>query len=263
LEFKSKWYNLEDANPKIAESAKGELIKDILSLANGNTNVAGEKSYLIIGVSDELNNGVRDLSDVVSQKPITRQRLLDIVNAVCEPAIEDILCDPLTVDGKRLIAITIFPSPHVFETIKELKTSRPSYDPYTVFVRHGDGVRTASTKERIALQQLKKLRFTETRNVPPMPFGAFIGALIAGAMGPKILENKQDSQKQKNTKTLASILVGGMLGGIIGLNYEQIKSFSITWQQASRKGKVVGAMGGSAALIFSLWISKILSRKND
>ena len=78
LEFKRQWYDLENSNPKIAESARGEMIKDILSLANGNTSVAGETSFLIIGVSDETNeHGHRDLFDVITQKPISRQRLLD------------------------------------------------------------------------------------------------------------------------------------------------------------------------------------------
>ena len=160
LEFKRQWYDLENSNSQIAKANKGEMIKDILSLANGNTNVAGEESYLVIGASDDKeDDGERELFEVVSLKPITRQRILDIVNPYCEPSIEDIFCEDIVVDGKKLLVITLLPSPHVHETTQKLKTKKITYDEYTVFVRHAEGVRTASTKERIALQGLKKLQF--------------------------------------------------------------------------------------------------------
>jgi hypothetical protein len=262
LEFKRQWYELESPNQRKAESAKGEMIKDVLSLANGNTNVAGEMSFLVIGASNEIDeNGHRELFNVVSEKPINRQRILDIVNPWCDPPIEDILCDDVLVDGKQLIVITILPSPHVHETIKKLKTAKVTYDEYTVFVRHAEGVRTASTKERVALQQLKKLRFNETKNVPPVPFGAILGALLVGQLGPQILAKEGDSKEQIRAKTIVSAGIGAFIGGIIGINYSQIKSFPLLWQQTSKRGKFIGVMSVSAFGILYWWVMKYISRK--
>lgn len=262
LEFKRQWYDLENPNPKKAESDKGEMIKDILSLVNGNTNVAGETSYLIIGVSNEVDkNGNRELFDVTSQKPITRQRILDIVNTFCDPSIEDILCDEVSFKGKQLLLITILPSPHVHETVKRLKTAKITYDEFTVFVRHAEGVRTASTKERLALQQIKKLRFSETKNVPPVSFGAFLGALVMGMMGPKILAKPNDSKEQVRTNAIASAGVGAFFGGMVGLNYHQIKTFFGEWKLATPKGKVISAMGFSAFGLGFWWLLNYWTKK--
>jgi hypothetical protein len=263
LEFKRQWYDLESLDSKKGEASKGEMIKDILSLANGNTIVAGEKSYLIIGASNEMNeNGCRELFDFSSQKPIARQRILDIVNPFCDPSIEDILCDEIQINGKQLLVITILPSPHVHETIQRIKTAKVTYDKYTVFVRHAEGVRTASTKERLALQELKALRFSETRNVPPIPFGAFMGALTMGLIGPKMLVKEGDSQEKITSATIASAGVGAFFGGMIGFNYSQIKTLPTIWQQSTPKGKTIGIMATSAFGLFFFWLISVLSRRN-
>lgn len=263
LEFKRKWYELENSNPKKAEGDKGEMVKDILSLANGNTNVAGEESYLVIGASNEIDeSGNRELFDIESAKPITRQRILDIVNPYCDPSIEDILCEEISVDGKKLLVITILPSPYVHETIKKLKTAKVTYDEYTVFVRHAEGVRTASTKERLALQELKKLRFNETLNVPPMPYGAFIGALFLGFLAPKLLIKDDDSREKVLPVQIAGGSVGAFIGGMIGTNYSQLKRFPIDWKQATPRGKMIGTMGMTAFGLGFWWLVNYLSRKS-
>jgi hypothetical protein len=262
LEFKRQWYELENPNQKKAEADKGEMIKDILSLANGNTNVAGEESYLVIGASNEIDEyGNRELFDAISSKSITRQRILDIVNPFCDPSIEDILCDAILIDGKKLLTITILPSPYIYETTQKLKTARVTYDKYTVFVRHAEGVRTASTKERLALQELKKLRFNETMNVPPVPFGAFMGALFLGLLAPKLITKQGDTNEKISSARIAGASVGAFMGGMIGSNYAQLKTLPATWKQATPRGKVVGTMGATAFGLGFWWFVNYLSRK--
>jgi hypothetical protein len=264
LEFKRQWYELESSNPRKAEGDKGEMIKDILSLANGNTTVAGEEAYLVIGAANEIDEtGNRELSDVVSKKPITRQRILDIVNPYCDPSIEDILCEEIVMDGKKLLAITILPSPHVHETTQKLRTAKVTYDEYTVFVRHAEGVRTASTKERLALQDLKKLRFSETVNVPPTPFGAFIGALFLGLIGPKLIIKENDPKEKINAVRIAGASVGAIMGGLIGSNYYQIKSLRSEWRQSSQRQKVAMTMGGIAYSLGAWWLIRFRERKRS
>ncbi len=262
LEFKRKWYELESSDPKKAEADKGEMIKDILSLANGNTNVAGEESYLVIGASDELDNvGYRELFDFVSAKPVTRQRLLDIVNPFCDPSIEDLACEEFFIDGKRLLVLTILPSPHVHETTAKLKTAKVIYDKYTVFVRHAEGVRTASTKERLALQDIKKMRFRDTLNVPPIPFGTFMGALFLGLLAPKMITREGDSNEKILSARIAGASVGGFMGGMIGTNYAQIKKIPLVWRQASQMGKVIGTMSAMAYGLGFFWLLQYWNRK--
>ena len=260
LEFKREWYDLE--NPRKAGAAQGEMIKDILSLANGNTNVAGEESYLIIGAANDIDeHGNRELFDVVSVKPITRQRILDIVNPFCDPSIEDILCEEILIDGKKLLVITILPSPHVHETIQRLKTAKVTYDEYTVFVRHAEGVRTASTKERLALQELKKVRFSQTLNVHPIPFGAFMGALFWGLLGPKLITKEGDPKEKINSARVATASVGGFMGAMVGSYYAQLKTIPLAWKQSTPKGRTIGIMAASALGLGSSWLMHYWNRK--
>lgn len=258
LEFKRQWYELE--NPKKAEAAKGEMVKDILSLANGNTNVAGEASYLVIGASNEIDEqGNRELFDVESAKPITRQRILDIVNAYCDPSIEDLLCEEILIDGKKLLVITVLPSPHVHETIQKLKTSKVTYDEYTVFIRHAEGVRTASTKERVTLQEIKKLRFYDTINVSPTRFGALMGAFFMGLLGPKLVPPKEGQNLM--AVGIAGASVGGLLGGLIGSNYSEIKKIPLAWKQATPKDNVIRLMAAAAYGLGSWWLIRFWDRR--
>jgi hypothetical protein len=81
LEFKREWYRLDDADGEAKKRQKDELIKDVLSLVNGNASVAGEEAHLVIGADDELNaDGIRELHDV--SVPITADDILKIVTKV-------------------------------------------------------------------------------------------------------------------------------------------------------------------------------------
>lgn len=52
LEFKRQWYWNDSTLPNEMGDKWGELIKDLISLANGYINKAGEYRYLIIGFSE-------------------------------------------------------------------------------------------------------------------------------------------------------------------------------------------------------------------
>lgn len=53
LEFKRRPYNLDSDNAETKKRQRDELIKDILSLANGSPTTVGDKAYLIIGADDK------------------------------------------------------------------------------------------------------------------------------------------------------------------------------------------------------------------
>jgi len=181
LDFKRQFYNIDAADGNIRKRQRQEFVKDILSLANGNANVAGETAHLVIGAAETLDeNGNRELFDV-GGLDIKSQKLLGIVNSFCEPPLQDLWCDIVEIDNKQLLVITIPPSPYLYETTQKLETPTQTYSPYVVFVRRDENVDIASAREREAIAQLKRLRYQETQNAPPVQFGAALGALLMGS----------------------------------------------------------------------------------
>jgi hypothetical protein len=234
LDFKREWYRIDDPNGKTKKRHRNELIKDILSLANGNTISVGESSYIVIGVDDEFNeNGDRKLYDIDDALP-TSQRILQIVNAACEPSIENICCDLIELNGKRIFAITIPPSPHLHETTRSLSTPHGQiYSKHLVFVRHNEGIQIASAKEREAIQKLKTLHFTEQKNAPPILFGAALGAILGGSMAGGLAKKTSSQKEDEISAALAGVIAGGTFGGLAGNAYKDLSSIKSEWPYRS------------------------------
>ncbi len=53
LEFKQDMYAIYSKEPRIPQQQRGELIKDILSLANGSFDTVGQDAIIIVGVGDK------------------------------------------------------------------------------------------------------------------------------------------------------------------------------------------------------------------
>lgn len=160
LDFKREFYDIESTDPNARERQWGEFIKDILALANGNVNIAGETGYIIFGVGDRISAvGTRELFDVGHLK-VTRQQILDKVNAASSPPLSDLQCDLLLLGGQRIFVISIPPSPYLHETTRRLITSRgQSYPEHSVFIRRGEGIHTASMPEIQAISAEKQRVF--------------------------------------------------------------------------------------------------------
>ncbi len=246
LEFKRKLYKLDDSDPKIQERQRGELIKDILSLANGNATTVGEKAYLIIGAADKLQaDGTRTLFDVEATT-LTPRRILQLVNPACTPPLEDIECHTVEIEGKRLLVITIWPTPHLHETTRDLKTStgtaqskNTSFTKHIVFIRHNESVAVASDRERETIRKLKRIHFTDTRKPSPMPFGALVGAVSGSWMAAA-----PDAPSRPATKEyiIARLIAGSVLGSgtgwLIGLLYGNWKEYRYQWHFLSPLGRI-------------------------
>ncbi len=156
LDLKRELYGIFHPDSSIRDMQWGELIKDVLSLANGNIGTAGKPGNLVIGVADELNqHGIRELYDV-GDVILTGQQVLDKINAVCRPHLPNIYCEILLLDGIRIFVITVPPTPHLHETIRALKTPKATYPENTVFIRRKEGVGVASTEERDAIKAEKQ-----------------------------------------------------------------------------------------------------------
>jgi hypothetical protein len=254
-EFKREWYKIDASNPgPTVKRQKGELTKDILSLANGNAIVAGEEAYLIIGASNQINaEGTRDLFDV-AQTGIDTHRILGIVNASCDPPLEEINCDTVILDGKRLVVITIPPTPHLYETTQKLETQDHPYDAYTVFIRHGEDIQTASAREREAILKMKQITFNEMRNPPAMQFGAIVGACAGAVIASSLSGEKLVSNKRYwPISGLTGIGLGGLIGWFVGYVHSSRYEIRLKWPRTSTTRRAMG-IGAASVAAAGTWL---------
>jgi len=155
LEFKQEFYHIDHAQKEVQRREWGELIKDVLALANGNIGTAGQTAYLMIGVADGLrSDGSRALFDV-GDAPITTKRLLEKLNDFCEPPFADVGVEKVALDGKHIIVVTIPPSPYLHETTERIETHKSTFSEHTIFVRRSEHIQIATPRERIAIAEEK------------------------------------------------------------------------------------------------------------
>lgn len=157
LDFKRKFYEIDHPEKKVSELQSGELIKDVLSLANANVWATDQPGYLVVGVGDQLKGDRRDLFDVGSLEDlkISPKRLLEKVNGFCRPPLADIDCEIVPLDGHRILVISIPFSPHLHETTKDIRAQSGTYREHTVFIRRAESVGIASAQERQAIREYK------------------------------------------------------------------------------------------------------------
>jgi predicted HTH transcriptional regulator len=177
LEFKQE-YNLdknrENQNniQKWNEYIDGqwdELIRDLLSIINGNIGVPNEMGYLIIGVDDKRNvDGTRNTYDM-KNIAISETQILSKINDSCYPQIPSLSIERVNFEGKTIIVIILPPSPYIHETNRQLNVSRgkfksdqlvecitKNYTEYTAFIRKGEAIYPASWVERLELHNDKQ-----------------------------------------------------------------------------------------------------------
>lgn len=217
LEFKRSWYGIDD--PEAKAQQRDELVKDVLSLANGSPDSVGKPSYLVIGADDAFSPlGQRQLHDV-GDLPVEslRKTIIQFVSSASEPALQDLLFDLVELDGSHLAVITVPPSPHLHETTRDLL----SFSERTVFIRRGDAIRVASAGERDAIMRLKRLHFHETRNAPPIRFGFAVGGFTGGLVLLTQSVRAGDSAAERFAAFAVGVVFFGVFGGVIGFGYRQ------------------------------------------
>lgn len=216
LDFKREPHRIDDENPNIRKQAIDEFVKDIIALANGNAVFAGETAYLVLGADDKKDgDGNRAIFDV-GEHHLTASRILDIVNSACEPKIENLSCEEFIIGEKRLLLITVFPTPYVHEITRRI---HPKPDKFfterTAFIRREQSVGVASQKERETIAQIKRFRFDEKRNPPGVPFGILLGSFVGGVMGFNAIKNRHKIPDVPEMAVPAG-LAGGILGATTG-----------------------------------------------
>ena len=258
LEFKREWYRIDDPNQETKARHKGEIIKDVLSLANGNASVTGETAYLIIGVDDKLDEaGSREIFGIGEQS-LAIERIQQLVNSACDPPLENLVGETIEINGKKIFVITIPPSPHLHETTRKLDTcSEHAFTKYVVFARHNSNVEIASAKDRAAIERIKEIRFNETRKAPPGRFGVLIGAIVCGWTAAILTKERTGSRDAAIGAGIGGVLVGGILGGSMGKIYTYLVELKSEWYRLSIPVRIASiAVPPSMAIV----IGKIVSR---
>lgn len=187
LEFKSKWYCSTD---KLDDKGWGEFLKDLITLANGNSGFTGQPGYLLIGASDEdpkadnsreifniARNGM--LSDLQKLRETTLRKLRE----TCSPPPAKIDIDFIEVRGKTLLIIEI-PSPvDVIKLDRDLNTRGMRFKKGTVLIRVGQDISVADPTEisdlRKSYQQANPKTWIQGKqvihNLPQPDYVNFVG----------------------------------------------------------------------------------------
>ncbi len=158
LEFKRQWY--WGSNPKAEDMSDnwGELIKDIISLANGYLGHVGHHRYLIFGYAEDESKiynvdtkSIKHLSDLRGFK----KKLLQKLEKQTKPSLIGLDIEEVEVDGKFILVFEITCPVNLTELKQVLATKTRHLDEGAVLVRKGqktDEIRTATPDEILSLK---------------------------------------------------------------------------------------------------------------
>ncbi len=151
LDFKAIWK---------PDDLKSELIKDILSIANGNPQTVGEEGYLVFGVSDNKQdfNAISDEMLAFHKKcpdlAALEGKILEALNNAATPAFLGLKLAFLNSDDdKRILVITIPPHPYLLSLARDLPLKKRTDKKGTTYYRLGEKITIASPEIIAAFQQ--------------------------------------------------------------------------------------------------------------
>jgi hypothetical protein len=168
LEFKRQWY-WDDSTDASEMSVKwAELIKDIISLANGYVGKVGDTRHIIFGFCEETRKLFNiDLSCIKQFKNISnfKKELISKLERYTRPALIELEIHFIEVDGQNVIVFEI-PCPlYIIELKSQLQTKTRHLDEGAVLVRKGqyeDEIRLATIDEiEILKEEFHKYRGVE------------------------------------------------------------------------------------------------------
>lgn len=269
LEFKQKMYQINCGKEQGEAIHKGELIKDVLSLANRNVAYIGKTSYLIIGASnDQDENGHREIFNITDSVP-SKKDLIQLVNAYCEPPVENLESDTVVIEGKQLWVVAIPPTAHLHETTKGImteknqdstseihelidkKTERPWYSARTAFIRQGEHVRVATMRERVAIEKAKVAYINQRRGLKPTLLGIILGAMIGSPLAVSVAKL---TGQNPTIMFVFGMFFFGFFGGMVGNFIDDIVQTSMSFGEFSITKKILWIL----VLIFTLVVFVIL-----
>jgi Putative DNA-binding domain len=257
LEFKRQLHLIFDKDKNTKDRHRAEFIRDILSLANGNTTTAGEKAYLIIGVEDDFDpdNG-RVVCGVTGDVP-TRREILSIIRPASEPPVEDLICETVELESKKVVVITVLPSPHIHETTRRLEpVDGKPYSKYVIFIRSGDSIEIANTKERQAIQDVKAFRYADSLKANPMIVGAMVGSVVGGSVANAYSAKDEMPIVQRGVVAILYAAMCGIFGAVLGNGYRSIFQFRRELQSIPKQWRIPiasGTLALSYGFMYGVW----------
>jgi hypothetical protein len=265
LDFKRKMYGVADSKAKHYEWQRNEMVRDILSLANGNTHSAGKPAYLVIGATDERNTAnSRDLLDIGDFTP-PKKHVMSWVNAHADPAVEEINTYLIPYQGKRLFVIEILPGRHVHKLKRPLQTDHSkTYHENTVFMRAGDSIITADAKQVQTLERAKKQAHAVNRYVNPIWLLGIFSALLFGTMTVPLNDSPTTQALiqefgEVNLRLFINVflaIIMGVVGAAFGWTIMQLQDARIFWIRATWKGKLGLSIWFIIMISFTVWSLK-------
>ncbi len=240
FDFKST-LKLYQSDGKLVEKQRDEMLKDILGLANGNSNIIRKTKHLIIGADDEKfdENGTRVLHDVDYKVP-EQSELVKWLQSASSPAVVGISCELVPVNGVKLFVITIPPTFDLHETKRELITPNAKFTQYTVFMRQDEHTVPASVREGVTIQQLKQLHRQEISNPPAGWIGAITGGIVALFIGnAKITASQTDIKAAGWIIQVLFVALGVFFGWVIGFFAKQWNETRYDWRYMRMWQKIV------------------------
>lgn len=254
LEFKAEW-KLYQADGKLVEIQRDEFIKDILGLANGNSNTIRKTKYLIVGADDvKLDNGERVVCNVDYKVP-TSKDISTWLNSACTPAVVGLNCELVSYKSATLFIITIPPTFDLHETIRPLK-AKGSFHENTVFMRQGEHTVTASVRDGITIQQLKHLHREEIANPSSAWIGAVVGGFVSFITGQAKIRSTQINLPVNEGMILAVMVVFGIVFGLCtGLVARWYQETRYDWRFMPRKQKIATASFVVILCLVAYWLS--------
>ncbi|MGD2181985.1 NB-ARC domain-containing protein [Lusitaniella coriacea] len=183
LEFKSQWYCNTD---QLDDKGWGEFLKDLITLANGNSGFAGQTGYLVVGASDEdpkirqqratfhvANNGM--LANLQKLRETTLRKLRE----TCSPSPADIDLNFIEVEGKHLLIVEVPPPVDAVKLDRDLNTRGMRFKKGTVLIRVGQDVSVADPAEINSLRKEYQNTWIQhqrvVHNLPQPDYVNFIG----------------------------------------------------------------------------------------
>lgn len=162
LDFKQIWKK---------EDYKGELIKDIISIANGNPMTVGKEGFLVFGVSDDKKKlySITDDMLFINDKNITNissleRNLLINLNTFVQPNFLHLKLEFLiSENNERILLIRIPSHPYLLSLSRNLET-KITYKKGTVFFRVGEDINIASPEVIRAFDKQYKIE-SNSKNI--------------------------------------------------------------------------------------------------
>ena len=136
VDFKREWYKKEDL--------KGEFVKDMLALTNGDVNSIDKEAHLIIGITDNRNFYDFDSSFIRSPDKL-KQQLLNILNSYTQPEFTALEVEWVEFsDEQDVVVVSVPPRAKLLSLSKDLQLKKGTDKKGIVYYRIGEDIKVAS-----------------------------------------------------------------------------------------------------------------------